>query len=574
MAKAKKRRKLRRKRQTRTPEQIAQRKQKSSIRSFFRRIAFTRIKIDGAQFQFKGRTGELDDIFIHDNVVVIAEYTVGSGTATHVTKKKILYDLIHNNQQEWIDFFQGVSSRFKDALTGSTYLSSQYRVCIAYFSTLGVSEEIESACPKVFFLDGTKFRYFEALSKTIFRSARFELFKYFHLRFEDIGSEVDSTSSSTKIFPGYVLPENFSSFPANFKVVSFYADPATLLKMSYVLRRDSWLDREGLYQRILLRSKIRKMRRYLTTDKRVFVNNIIVTLPRDTKLNDAADRSKNLEPKSLTKVERISVAVPFKYDTIGIVDGQHRIYCYHEGSDKFEAAIAKIRNRQNLLVTGIVFPDSYTEQKQRGFEAKLFLEINDTQTRTKADLKQSIELILNPNSTTAVAKAVVQRLSEKGPLSGLLQTNHFDPPELVKTSSIVSYGLKPLVRFDSPNSIYHLWNVPNKAQLLASQSPEMNALRDQYVTFCADKINDLLIAAKLAYGPDKWKVDKLAKDTILSPTGVNGLIVCLRLLIENNKVQSVQKYTTKLVGLDKFKFRAFKSSQWRALGEKLYHQFF
>ena len=142
-------------------------------------------------------------------------------------------------------------------------------------------------------MDGARFRYFESLSKTIHRSGRFELFKYLKLSFKDVGIEINSTSEVSKTFPGYVLPENFSSFPPHFKVVSFYADPATLLQMAYVLRRDSWLDKEGLYQRILLRAKIRNMRKYLTTDKRVFVNNIIVTLPKDTKLNDQKNHGAN-----------------------------------------------------------------------------------------------------------------------------------------------------------------------------------------------------------------------------------------------------------------------------------------
>ena len=137
-----------------------------------------------------------------------------------------------------------------------------------------------------------------------------------------VGPQVHTTSSQTKNFDGHVLPESFSSFPPNFKIVSFYADPDTLLSTAYVLRKDSWMDEEGLYQRVLIPSKIRNMRKYLTTEKRVFVNNIIVTLPALASLNDPKHPTKNLDPKVLAKATPVSLSVPYEPNKIGIVDGQ------------------------------------------------------------------------------------------------------------------------------------------------------------------------------------------------------------------------------------------------------------
>src|SRR3546814_6992999 len=86
-------------------------------------------------------------------------------------------------------------------------------------------------------------------------------------------------------------------------------------------------------------------------------------------------------------VRNVNLVIPSRYNSVGIVDGQHRIFCYHEGADKYEALIKPLRGRQNLLATGIVYPDSYNEIEKRRFEAKLFLEINDKQKRTGSDLK-------------------------------------------------------------------------------------------------------------------------------------------------------------------------------------------
>jgi DGQHR domain-containing protein len=574
-----KKRKSLKKRVPPTQQQLAQRKQKQSVRKLYETLGFTRVKVDGREFKFKTRTGELDDLFFFENVVVLVEYTVGQATTSHVTKKSLLFKLISDNPSDWIDFFRLECTEFSQAISNLPYLANQYHIKICYVSTQGVSDEIGTNFPYVYFLDGTKFRYFSALGKTIHRSARFEFFKYLEIEFAKIGENVSKASLPSTTFAGYLLPETNSSFPKGFKVVSFYADPNNLLTMSYVLRRDSWRSEDGLYQRVLRKGRMNDMRKYLTTEERVFVNNVIVTLPADAAINDLKDATRNLEEKALDHAMSVSIAIPFKSDVVGIVDGQHRVFCYHEGNDKYENNIKLLRNRQNLLVTGIVFPKSYDETAKRRFEARLFLEINDKQKKADAELKQSIEMILNPYSTIAIAKAIVQRLYESGPLKGNLQTNFFDPPNLIRTTSIVSYGLRPLVKLDGLDCLFSIWQAAEKAKLKELQKAKheaatTEAILQDYINFCAKKINDLLIAAKLAHGTEHWVVDEFKKNTTLTPTVINGFIVCLRLLVLNKKIATKDAYEKKFSGLDKFDFSIYKSSHWRALGEKLYDQFF
>lgn len=198
-----------------------------------------------------------------------------------------------------------------------------------------------------------------------------------------------------------------SSFPAGYKVVSFYADPESIIAGAYVLRRDGWKDSSHLYPRILVPSKISKMRRYLVEQKRVFVNNVIVTLPAETALNDPKSKGTNVPQKELHKAQPVTVSIPVGYGVIGIIDGQHRVFCYHEGSDPLEQKIAHLRKRQHLLVTGIIYPPDIKENLRLEFEARLFLEINDTQTRARSALRQDIETIVRPFSGIAVARRVM-----------------------------------------------------------------------------------------------------------------------------------------------------------------------
>jgi DGQHR domain-containing protein len=573
MATAKATKKTKKAKKTIDATVVAQRKHRQSIRKLFANLDFDRVKSDGQEFKFEGRTGEIDDIYIYGNIMVLAEYTLTHDTTAHVAKKNILYDEIHKNQEAWVQFVRSTFVGANEKL-GDTYLDGDYRVRICYFSRPGVSEEIENKLQHIFFLNGTTFRYFESLAKTIHKTARYEFFKYLGLEFKDIGPAVKSSSNKTETFSGFVLPAAFSSFPKNFKIVSFYADPNTLLTMSYVLRRDSWRDTEGMYQRVLQRGRMNQMRKYLTSEKRVFVNNIIVTLPDDTKLNKPSKPGENIDEKLLTNVEYVSVNVPFRSDVIGIVDGQHRVFCYYEGKDAYEPKIKPLRERQNLLVTGIIYPQSYTENEKRRFEARLFLEINDKQKRTGSELKQSIELVLNPTSPLAIAKAIVQGLNQKGALKGLLQTNFFDPPNLIKTSSIVGYGLRPLIKFDGNDSLFSKWHKADKEKLKEKADDDATqSLRDEYVEYCINAINRLLVAAKkndLA----RWKLSDSKKDRLLSPTIINGYIVCLRLIIENGNSMSESHYEEKLKQVSHFPFKGFKSSGWRSLGEKLYEKFF
>ena len=323
---------LKKKKKPIDPAKLAQIQFNSAVRTVFLRSGFDRITVAGNQFKFQGRTGELDDVFLYKNILILCEYTIGKASSSHLGKKKFLFDEIIKNPGEWITFFRSISKDFESLFESSNYENDDYRVRIVYCSKLGTNEELISVYPEILYLDFPQIKYFRALTNIIHKSSRFELFKFLKLAHSEIGDAVISSAGSNTSYKGFLLPEGYSSFPRGYKIVSFYADPQTLLEKSYVLRRDSWRDPDGLYQRLLIPGKIKKMRRYLDDVKRVFVNNIIVTLPSETKLNDPEDQN-NLNSDDLKKVRQVSIQIPDSFNVIGIIDGQHRVLCYHEGSD-------------------------------------------------------------------------------------------------------------------------------------------------------------------------------------------------------------------------------------------------
>ena len=65
-------------------------------------IGFEKLSyIDGKEFNYEGRTSELDDIFIFENVILLTEYTIGD---PHLLKKSIFYDRVNSDKKAFINF--------------------------------------------------------------------------------------------------------------------------------------------------------------------------------------------------------------------------------------------------------------------------------------------------------------------------------------------------------------------------------------------------------------------------------------------------------------------------------------
>ena len=231
---------------------------------------------------------------------------------------------------------------------------------------------------------------------------------------------------------------------------------------------------------------------------------------------------------------------------------------------------------QNLLVTGILFPRNESVDERLKFEANLFLEINMTQSKVPSNLQQEIESILDPFSTISIGKRIINELNANGPLKKKMEQYTYDKGK-IKTASIVSFGLKPLIKYEGANcsdSIFQIWDNINKNNLKNQELPDYELLKE-YVLFSSSKIKELLIALKINIGSDLWKpYDPKDKTGVLTVTFINGTLNLLRLLIEHGKVSSQEEYEMKLKGVENFNFRDYKSSQYRKMGEALYMRFF
>ena len=384
---------------------------------------------------------------------------------------------------------------------------------------------------------------------------------------------------TSETFSGHILPEVKRTFQEGYKIVSFYIDAESLLRRSYVLRQNGWknIENVGHYQRMLLPKEITGMRKYLVEKNRVFINNIITSVSiSKIKLYDSETNELKLQSNGQFKGSHSSDETPafieinIESNIIGIIDGQHRTFAYHEGNDIYEKVIASHRKIQNLLVTEILFPLSEAPEKRLQFEANLFLEINANQSNASSQLNQEIELMINPVSSIAITKRILLGLNKSGPLGKLIKQYWYEKGKL-KTASIVSYGLRSLVKMEdvkAKDSVFSIWRNGEKGKLKKKDNQEF-ALLTKYIDFSIEKIRDLLIAFKAKLLPEQWRTYSPSNPQgIMSVTFINGVLNTLRLLIENEKVTTSDNYIGQLENIDKFSFKKYKSSQYSKIGRR------
>lgn len=572
-----------------TKEQKVQIAQKKEIRSIFARMGFHRIPgVEGKHFVYDSRKSELDDIFILENVFLIVEYTVGENYKEHLAKKSIIYGKIMNDTVAFIDFllkdsrFEGLRMYYEQNIKPCYPNLSQIQVRILYCSKVDVAQEYRDSINQIKYFDLYVLHYFKYLSAALKMSAINEMLDFLDIKLTNYGENITSHQTYSAKFEAYILPEVKSYFKNGYKIVTFYMDPQSILKRAYVLRHEGWREKSSsiYYQRMAEPKRIAEIRKYLVQEKRVFVNNIIVTMSaNDVVFLDQSDnviqvsddgKIQNSEKEYKTGIIKLSIAD--KPNCIGIIDGQHRVFAYHVGDDSYESTISHLRKEQNLLVTGVVFPKNEQEEERRKYEARLFKEINVKQAKISSYLQQELAVMVEPFSLISIGKDIISSLAESGPLSGMIERFSFETGK-VKTASIVSFGLKPLIKFgDEVDSLYCVWGKNDKEKMLTAQVESNYALKNEYVAFCVESIRNLFIGVKNNIPSDEWKqYSPSEKKGLLSITFINGFLNLLRCIIQNDKtLYSPEDYTKKLKGIGSFDFRKYKTSHYRKMGEDLY----
>lgn len=522
-----------------TEEQL-QKRQKSAlkrkIRSVFEGTGFDYIPTNDKEMHIGRRDIEIDSLFIYENIWLVCEDTVkSSDMIDHVRTKNEAVGEIKNNLT---DFVEKLAELFPErSEVFYKYSNSRikiYGLYIPLVDPMFAHSEYDLFENLIFVLPQT-LNYFKWIVSCIKNSARNEIFRFLGLKSNQIGA-VRSSSQYNNIIAPIIYPKEFTGITDKVRVVSFMMSAEDLLDMCYVLRKDNWEDSIWLYQRLIKKSKIKKIRDYLERKGEAFYNNIIVALPDNISFLDKQGSSVGID--RINDLEsNCELILPKEMNSICVIDGQHRIFAHYvSGADtKQERKITELRKQLHLLVTGLVFDKNVSPEERARIQSEIFHDINSNATAVPRTVLTQIKRIQNPIDDESIAQSVVECLNKEGVFKNLLQISILDAGK-IKTASIVRFALRYLVTVksaDGKKSLFEYWNGDKKALLSVN-----NVALQDYIKYCAGVLREYFGAVRKNY-ITQWN-DPNSK--LLSVICLNGFIIALTRQLGINGVNDFDYY--------------------------------
>jgi DGQHR domain-containing protein len=569
-----KKKKRRKKKPPLTPEQKLQRKFHKKVLELFKRMGFEYIRTENLHVTFGGQTGEFDSAFLYENIILLCEETLGKNrTGDHLRKK---YDFFERILLEKEVFLKWIKNKGEEKFKRfENYTNARYKIFYLYFTERLVEENKRTLYSRFKYIDSKILRYFSKLSDCIRYSARNELYKFLDLDFKQIGNSI--AGSQENIHSAVIFPEGISGMPQGVHLVSFVMTAKELLDCAYVFRKENWSQDSGYYyQRLLDKNKISNIREFLAKEQRTFIDNIIVSLPKETRfylIDEDGEKGKSFNLHHSSEATNVSISIPYKSNSIGIIDGQHRVFGHHVGPDsKEERIIADLRQKRHLFVTGLYYEKGvFTESEKRKFESKLFLEINSKQKKVNTQILQDIESLQDPLSPIGISTSVVRKMNQRSPFYDMFLLSELDKKG-IKTPTIIKYALQQLVELtEEKETLFKYWNQRDKNLLTEGKDTEEEELRNKYIDFCSDSICKFFVAVKNNF-ENAWTTDGSSK--LMTVTSIVAFIKSFNYALEKYKgLKEISFYQDKLKNLhidfkNKKRF-PYVSSQWPKFAEQI-----
>lgn len=208
-----------------------------------------------------------------------------------------------------------------------------------------------------------------------------------------------------QLFSGQTIQNIDAQIPAirgkmgSYTYYSFVISPEKLLKISYVLHKtNANNDYEELlpsYQRLIKKDRLKNVREFINKGN-FFPNSILISIDakRPLRFDEAP---KNYNKNSLTKMGILYL--PQQYQSVFIIDGQHRLYGY---SDSDYAA--------NNSIPVVAF-----ENLDKNTQLKLFMDINLNQKAVPKALRNILEIDVYYDSENPILaqKALLGKIAKR-----------------------------------------------------------------------------------------------------------------------------------------------------------------
>ena len=531
-----------------TKEQIGENKKRNAFRKQIEEVfvysGFQKINVNGKQFELGNRQNELDNCFVYENVIVVCEDTIRELKKAEKAKEKgESYNKNHKlEKQETSAIINADKEHFIEILTTfapsceklSSYKFNEFKLFYLYFE-YGVTrfdDDTIKRYPDLIFVDVPTLKYFHEMSKSIKASFRYELFRFLNLNKSDIGKPDPTGKREIKpIVSSIIYPDSVTGFSNGVRMVSFMMRPADLIENCCVLRKDGWNKNIDLYQRLITPKRIKSIRDHVIQNETTFLSNIIVTLPDDVRFFRTSDSTPIKLDEITQYVNDIEIQIPSAYNSMAIIDGQHRVYAYYEDCDQNNAGeikIKQLRKELHLLVTGIIYPNNeyYRDDlNRRKFESNLFVSINKNAKPVDADTLIQVQAIMNPSSGEAISRRVIELLNKDEPFKNMFQLSKVEDAP-IKTASIIQYALSSmLVAKNNTNSLYHYWLIKNEKDkdYKLTKSEDIK----EYSQFASNCLKLYFKAIKSKFD-NAWNKDS----KLLKVISLNAFIIALRDTLE------------------------------------------
>lgn len=562
------------KKRTPTPEQLEKRIKrvfKNKIVKTFTEAGFHYVPTNDQEMYIGLRKVEVDALFIYENIWLICEDTVKTtNIRDHIRTKNEAFGQIRGNLTQFIDelikMFPDKEELFH------RYDNERIKPFALYISKEEVvlSDNDYKLFSELTFVQPKTLNYFQWIVQCIKHSARNEIFRFLGLNNVEIG-QASSTRESAEITAPIIYPKSFTGLKNNVRIVSFMMSAEDLLNTCYVLRKDNWSDSIWLYQRLIDKGKIKRIRSFLESKGEAFYNNIIVALPDRVRFCDEKGDFKTIN--EIGDLEgNCTLTFPKDMNSICVIDGQHRIFAHYEsGIDSAqERIISELRKQLHLLVTGLVFPSEMSAEERARIQSEIFVDINSNAKLVPQNVLLQIKRIQNPISDESIAQFVIEKLNKQGIFQNLLQVSTLDSGK-IKTASIVRFALRYLVTInpsEGKQSLFTYWE-GNKEALLAMKNDAIEA----YVGYCDATLRNYFGAIRKNL-ITQWN-DETSK--LLSVIAINGFIIALTRQLGINGVQGFDFYDNVFSGWEfdfsKEKF-PYTSSQYRKFSTRILEETF
>ncbi len=290
------------------------------------------------------------------------------------------------------------------------------------------------------------------------------------------------------IFKNETISDDKISIPAiegnmgNKKYYMFSISPEILLKIGFILHRSKANEAEfPTYQRLLKPQRLRGITKFID-EGGYFPNSIIINF-NSTKKNKLVFTGNRQSDTSSAKLGNLEI--PNAFAIAYIIDGQHRLYGY---------ANSKFLSSNTIPVVAFSGLES-TEQ------LKMFMDINENQTKVSADLRLDLEEDLYWDSELvasrlkALRSSIVKNLaySQSGPLLNRISIGEEKRKLSFKpfATALSKSGLMPSARgnqYDNETTSASLYDISNQ-----NHNAEMNKCKGkvvQLINLCYNFVED------------------------------------------------------------------------------------